>query len=187
MENNELKIKVEDVRKAYGSIDENGRELLEKMFSKEVFTSTVMDRIKTFDDACRALGIDAKQWMTENETSKMDANLLAYMKLRIITEALNDGWKPKYDSKEWHYGVWYDLMTQEQYNRKSNRKKEERGVLFSGLAADDAAAGFVGAYTICLPSHTVVHFGSQLCYKNREIALYSGKQFVDIWADFLFG
>lgn len=187
MENNELKIKVEDVRKAYGSTDENGRELLEKMFGKEVFTSTVMDRIKTFDDACRALGIDAKQWMTENETSKMDANLLAYMKLRIITEALNDGWKPKYDGEEWHYGVWYDLMTQEQYNRKSNREKEERGVLFGGNAHDGAYAGFVFAPTNVSPSNTNAHFGSRLCYKNREIALYSGKQFVDIWADFLFG
>ena len=186
MENNELKISVKDAKKAYNDSDENGRKVLEQLFGKETFAPT-FTKIKTFEDACSALGIDAKQWMTENETSKMDANLLAYMKLRIITEALNEGWKPKYDGKEWHYGVWYDLMTKAQYDRKSDREKEERGVLFGGSAASGALAGFVYAYALYSPSDTSASFGSRLCYKDRETALYSGKQFADIWADFLLG
>lgn len=186
MENNELKISVKDARKAYNDFDENGRKLLEELFGKETFAPT-FTKIKTFEDACSALGIDAKQWLTENETYKMDANLLAYMKLRIITEALNEGWRPKYDGKEWHYGVWYDLMTKAQYDRKSDCEKEKRGVLFGRSAAAGALAGFVCADTDYSPSNAFACVGSRLCYKDRETALYSGKQFADIWADFLLG
>ena len=30
-----------------------------------------------------------------------------------------------------------------------------------------------------------MHIGSRLCLKTRELAVYCGKQFIDIWADFL--
>lgn len=185
MENNELKISVKDAKKAYNDSDENGRKVLEQLFGKETFAPE-FTKIKTFEDACSALGIDAEQWLTENETYKMDTNLLAYMKLRIITEALNEGWEPVFDGKQYHYEVWLDVYTKEQWGRLSEETRKS-GVLFGGTAPRGASAGFVYASTSYSPSCTFASIGSRLCYKTEELAIYSGRQFSDIWADFLFG
>ena len=183
MENNEIKIKANDVRQAYDNADENGRKTLENLFGKEVFTLSIMDRVRTFKDACRVLGINAKKWLEENE--KMDAGVLAYMKLRIVTTALNEGWQPVFDGKQCRYEVWLNIYTKAQWEKLSEAKKRQ-GVLVGGRALDGADAGFVYAYTHYAPSYTLSGIGSRLCYKNRELALYSGKQFIDIWADYFF-
>lgn len=52
----------------------------------------VTERVKTFDDACKELGIDAEaiqqQWQDAGITMLDE---VAYQKLRIITAALNEG------------------------------------------------------------------------------------------------
>ncbi|UWG05573.1 MAG: hypothetical protein [Bacteriophage sp.] len=59
----------------------------------------VTERIKTFEDACNELGEDHPFVRSYNsyasnihEDNKNDTDILAYLKLRIITAALNEGW-----------------------------------------------------------------------------------------------
>ena len=50
----------------------------------------VTERIKTFADAAKAVGIeDPEEW--EEQHSDLEPDVLAYFKLRIITKALNEG------------------------------------------------------------------------------------------------
>ena len=69
----------------------------------------VMERIKTFEDALaelsnRAMSGDEDagklldEWKIISSTAG-SKDLLAYLKLRIITSALNEGWKPKFEEE----------------------------------------------------------------------------------------
>ena len=69
----------------------------------------VMERIKTFEDAVaelrnRAMNGDKNagklldEWKIITSTAG-SKDLLAYLKLRIITSALNEGWKPKFEEE----------------------------------------------------------------------------------------
>lgn len=49
-----------------------------------------------------------------------------------------------------------------------------------------ADAGFVYAISNDAPSATDAYFGSRLCFKNRDLALYAGKQFASLWLDFCY-
>lgn len=55
----------------------------------------ITDRVKTFSDACRELGINPTQ-VTNNTLDTKDE--IAYKKLKIIVKALNEGWKPDYNN-----------------------------------------------------------------------------------------
>lgn len=45
-------------------------------------------------------------------------------------------------------------------------------------------AGLAHAYSIYSPSGAAAYVGSRLCLKSDTLAVYCGKQFINIWADF---
>lgn len=45
-------------------------------------------------------------------------------------------------------------------------------------------AGLAYAYSYYAPSYTDAFLGSRLCLKSDTLAVYCGKQFINIWADF---
>ena len=147
----------------------------------------VTERIKTFDDAYNELGSNhpfCKAWDSiyqgnENDDCEDIKDVIAYHKLRIITAALNEGWKPEFTQVEYRYYPYYCFYTKEKYKILSDEEKEKRranAVVYDGLfwAYEDAA--YSGPYT----SH-----GFRLAFKNRELAEYAGKQFIDIYKDFV--
>ena len=154
----------------------------------------VTERVKTFEDAVAELGEDNPLCIQFREVYDNFlyegggdvADIVAYLKLRIITAALNEGWKPLFTGGEYRYYPWYDLYTEEGWRSLSEDDKRKCGVLFGGSADSGANAGFVCAYSNCAPSNTIASIGSRLCYKNRELALYSGKQFASLWLDFCY-
>ena len=95
----ELKISAENALAAYNNTDANGRGLLEHLFGKEIFAQDIKDKVKTFDDAVAILGNDNQAvidyYAIADKTCTED--ILAFAKLRVIAEALNEGWKPKFD------------------------------------------------------------------------------------------
>ena len=147
----------------------------------------VTERVKTFEDALRELGDEhplVKQWrnfeaMTDSGEATCDnADLVAYHKLRIITAALNEGWEPTFAGGEWCYWPYYLLYTEEEWTDLSNEQKRD-GLLVGGCAD----AGSVYLRPSYGPALSGVRYGSRLCYKSEELALYSSKQFVELWAD----
>ena len=153
----------------------------------------VTERVKTFEDAVAELGEDNPLCVQYREVydcylcngGDAVADLVAYLKLRIITAALNEGWTPQFTGYEYRYYPWFDLYGEREWNDLPEDTKRQRGVLFGGRASY-AAAGFVSAFSYYAPSHSSAYFGSRLCFKNRELALYAGKQFASLWLDFCY-
>lgn len=51
-------------------------------------------------------------------------DLVAFLRLRIITAALNDGWHPTFDENEYRYYPWFRLYTEEEYKYLDDDEKE---------------------------------------------------------------
>lgn len=184
----ELKISVENARAAYDNTDANGRELLEHLLGKEVFTQDIKDRVKTFEDAVKVLGNDNQAvidyYAVADKTCTED--ILAMCQLRVIAEALNEGWRPKFDGDECRFYPWFYIYTKKEYEELDEDEKKECRVV--GRSGHNANAGggvaFAGAYVAS--SFSNAGSGSRLAFKTRELAEYCGKQFIEIWEKWLF-
>lgn len=185
-----MEIKKENLVAAYNTADDSGKKLLQALFPEAQFETPqaadnrpVTERIKTFADAAKAIGItDPESW--EDGYSGVEPDILAYFKLRIIVQALNEGWKPQFTTEEWRYYPWFWLYTEQEIEDMDDDEKQDRRLMSTGDYVTDYA-GFAYANSADVPSITDAHLGSRLCLKTSELATYCGKQFIDIWADYL--
>lgn len=190
--NKELKISAENALAAYNNTDANGRELLEHLFGKEIFAQDIKDKVKTFEDAVAILGDEhplvAQFRVIESSFKEADNNLhlFAYARLVIIAEALNEGWKPKFDGDECRYYPWFYIYTKKEYEELDEDEKKDCRVVGRSFGNAIAYGGVVFAHAIHASSISNAVSGSRLAFKTRELAEYCGKQFIDIWEKFLF-
>ena len=184
----ELKISVENARAAYDNTDANGRELLEHLLGKEVFTQDIKDRVKTFEDAVKVLGNDNQAvidyYAVADKTCTED--ILAMCQLRVIAEALNEGWRPKFDGDECRFYPWFYIYTKKEYEELDEDEKKECRVVGRSSSYASASGGVAYAVAHNASSYSSSHYGSRLAFKTRELAEYCGKQFIEIWEKWLF-
>ena len=187
-----ISIQRENVMNAYKQATEEQKALLENMSGKEMFKpKNIMERVKTFEDACEVLGEDHqyvkayREWMRISYADCKD--ITAYLKLRIICAALNEGWKPTNSDGECRYYPWFYIYTKKEYEKLNNDEKKKCRVV--GRQSYDAyALGFVVFSSVNIStSYSYSYHGSQIIFKTRELAEYYEKQFIDIWSDYLFG
>ena len=154
----------------------------------------VTERIKTFEDACEELGNEhpfvraykgyAKNISEENKNDVDD--VIAYLKLRIIVAALNEGWEPKFTKDEWRWYPWFKLWTGKELSMIGKAGwKDDRHLIMIGDKYQSEYAGLACAYSTNAPSSSYTYFGSRLCLKSEALATYCGKQFINLWADFV--
>lgn len=147
----------------------------------------VTERIKTFEDACKALGENHQlvQEMSDAQMiGKLSPDLLAFLKLRVIAAALNEGWEPQFVKGEYRWFPWFYLYTQSEIDEMTEEDRA-RVVLRSGYNAN-AYGGVACADASHDSSLADPDYGSRLAFKNSKLAEYAGQQFLDIWADFVF-
>lgn len=180
--NKEIKIQKDNVLSAYKNANQEQKELLEHLFGSDVFKpADVRERIKTFADAAKAVGIaDPEEW--EENYSEVEPDILAYFKLRIIVKALNEGWEPTFAEDEWRYYPWFWLYTEEEIANMNSEEKKKRNLQLCKIGD---YAGFGSALSTDAPSRTHATVGSRLCLKNSELASYCGTQFIEIWKDYV--
>ena len=192
MSDQTIKIKVKDLKGLYETLTnypqiskEQVENEMKKVFGEEVFKpADVRERIKTFEDAFKELGVDhplVREWQLGAGLSE---DLEAYLKLRIITAALNEGWEPKFTEDEWRYFPYFYLVTQKEIENMDEEKRS-RVVLRSNFNAN-AFGGIVSAYADYGSSYAYTLSGSRLAFKTSELAIYAGTQFIDLWADYCF-
>lgn len=123
----------------------------------EPIPKDIKERIKTFDDVIRELGDDPQDF--KNAISIMDEpDEIAYVKLKLIAKALNEGWKPDWtDSNEYKYYPWF-------------RMGSSSG---GGFSYDGYDFGYA-----------VSDVGSRLCFKSRRLAEYAGEQFEELYKEY---
>ena len=195
--NTTIEITEEKVRSAYENAKNNtsmcAAELLENLFGKELFQpKDITARVKTFEDAVSVLGTEhmfVKDWEAsyqgcENWADDADiADVIAFKKLRIICAALNEGWTPQFTENEYRYYPYFYLYTKDEI--KNMDEEQKNGLIqLKGNYANGASAGFACALSSGAPSDTSADIGSRLCFKTRELAIYAGRQFADLYADF---
>lgn len=157
---------------------------------QKVDNRPVTERIKTFTDACNALGDEhplvAQYRLTAGAYigDPMTEDFIAYLKLRIIVAALNEGWEPKFTKDEYRYFPWFYFYTKEQYD-KLDYEEKGRCVLRSG-GNSNSYFGFVVCVAAYDASFSSANFGPRLAFRTRELAAYAGRQFIEEWADFVF-
>lgn len=144
----------------------------------------VRKRIKTFEDACHEIGIDAEAWNRDKISLGLEPDVLAFLKLRIIVKALNEGWEPRFTEDECRYYPWFILYTGEEYNKLDEEEKSR--VVSRSYYYAYALGGVSYAPANNVSSYSNAVIGVRLAFKTSELAAYCGRQFLDIWADFVF-
>lgn len=183
-----MELQIENIISAYNKADDNGKSLLRNLFPDADLNKdnrTVTERIKSYEDACRELGIKPIDTRVSNQVGDLilDDNTITYMKLRTIVDALNEGWKPEFTEDEYRWYPWFYLYTQEELDDMEDLEKKERRMIDTGDYQTEYA-GFGFAHSYNAPSSTNAAVGSRLCLKSSELAEYCGKQFIKLWADF---
>lgn len=155
-----LQIKQDSLLVAFRNAGKEGKQVLSDLFGKQVaLYDNITDRVKSFEDACQVLGISTNVPEVKGLPRKHQKAIIANYKLIVIAEALNEGWKPNWqDSDEYKYYPWFDM-------------------------SNPAGVGY--SYANGTASYTSAHFGSRLCLKNRELAIYFGQTFTDLFNDSL--
>lgn len=123
----------------------------------------ITDKVKSFEDACKHLGLNPNDLPVVDMLPEKDRkSIIAFYKLTIIIRALNEGWEPDWSNwDEWKY-----------YNRFYVEKGE-----------DQRSSGF--RYGTTDFASTRMHTGSRLCFKNIELAKYATEQFKELYREYL--
>lgn len=186
-----MEIKIENAKAALNTADESVKKvllaLLPELKETEAQTAAnrpITERVKTFEDACREIGVDPDTVQAQWEEAGLTMpDEVAYQKLRIIAAALNEGWQPEFTEDEWRWFPWFTLWTEEELSEKDDEWKADHALISTEDYSGDYA-GFACASSINAPSDTNADVGSRLCFKSEALATYCGKQFISLWADF---
>lgn len=153
----QLQITEQNARRLYENATSEFKATLEDTFGKEFFSQKITDRIKNYEDACKELGIEPIDY-DEMKDAGFTQDEILYRKIKTITQALNEGWKADWnDSDQYKWYPWFKM----------------------------SSGGFVFYDTNC--GRSVAHAGnaSRLCFKSDELATYAGKQFLQLYSDFI--
>ena len=84
-----VEVNEDSIRELYKNSREEVRTALKAIFDWKILVP-IQERIKSYEDACDALGYSTKTPAMSN-----DPSFLAYYKLSVIAKALNEGWVPQ--------------------------------------------------------------------------------------------
>lgn len=154
----------------------------------------ITERVKTFEDACKELGEDHKlvqQFKAIQEAIAEDKEATAYFKLGIITAALNEGWEPDFtNDDEYRYYPYLCLWTKEELEDKDEEWKDDHNLQLwfgGGASSYGAYCGLAVATSDNAWSFAVAYVSARLAHKTEELAIYSGKQFTELWTNYTTG
>lgn len=153
-----LQIDETKARGLYKKASAEFKSMLEDTFGQKFFQQSVLDRIKTFEDACHAQAMDPDDFYEECEDADLSVDEVNYRKLKIIAAALNEDWTPDFTNrgqKKWF--PWHRV--------------ENAGLVYS-----------CSTYSATTASTDI---GSRLCCRDEKTATYFGTQFLEEWAGFL--
>ena len=188
-----IQINTDALIKAYKESSNDCKNILESLFGEEIFKSKdITERIKTFEDAYKALG-ESHPYVVQYDQifaclmdgeEEIPKDIIAYLKLRIIAAALNEGWEPQFTKKEKRYSPCFVSYTQKEIDETDEEQKSH--VAFRSSSNADASVGIACMSTLYDSSDAIASIGSRLAFKSSELAKYAGEQFVEIWADYVF-
>lgn len=176
----------------YRSTSTDGRKAVKEALGEQFSEALpATERVKTYEDAVLELGndhplVEAASSAELRFTNSEDKDIIAYLKLRVIVAALNDGWKPQFVPGELRWYPWYELISKDEYDAMSEDEKQERRCVGRSDNHAYAVGGFVYSGAFYASSFSSAYSGSRLAFKSEALAEYAGKQFAELFADFCF-
>ena len=144
---NTLSIDKSQAQKLFNETDTSGKNLLKALCGADAFITDITDRVKSYADACQVLGING---FSPSGT----ADEVAYVQLKTIIAALNEGWVPDWnDDEEYKFYPFWNMQ-------------------------NDFSLGGVSC------NYRYSYVGSRLCFKSEKLAQYAADQFKDIYKQF---
>jgi hypothetical protein len=156
----ELKIKKETAKKIYAQSPAALQEILIETFGEECFRKTKFTDLKTFDDLCHACGTTEDEFEQKWKSIPVDSQTVSFQRMKILSDALNQGWKP-------------DHFNTDQYK------------WFPYFKVSSSGFGFSYSFYYYVSTHTSV--GSRLCFETEEKSNHAGRQFTQLFQDFITG
>lgn len=153
----------------------------------------VTERIKTFDDAVASLGnhalVNQYRRITEEQNPPMNEtaiDIIAYLKLRIVVAALNEGWQPEFVEDERRWAPWFTLYTNEEIaDMDDDDRAKVCRVVGRSFSYAYAYGGLVYAGANSASSGAHSNYAARLAFKTEALARYAGTQFIEIYRDFI--
>lgn len=176
----------------YRSTSTDGRKAVKEALGEQFSEALpATERVKTYEDAVLELGndhplVEAASSAEWRFTNSEDKDIIAYLKLRVIVAALNDGWKPQFVPGELRWYPWYELISKDEYDAMSEDEKQERRCVVRSNDNAPAYGGLVFSHAIFASSYSAASDGSRLAFKSEALAEYAGKQFAELFANFCF-
>lgn len=165
--NENLQGRYDNVEEAQDTVkkltEDEGNGSIFDYFYKEEDYEEITDRVKTYEDACKVLGVEPINEQNA-KAQGFRSDEIARRKLETIAAALNEGWKPDWNNTD-QYKYYPYFYIQEN--------------------ANGATAGLSCAYTYYAASYTGAFIGSRLCFYASRLARYAGNQFTDLYEQIL--
>ena len=165
--NENLQGRYDNVEEAQDTVkkltEDEGNGSIFDYFYKEEDYEEITDRVKTYEDACKVLGVEPINEQNA-KAQGFRSDEIARRKLETIAAALNEGWKPDWNNTD-QYKYYPYFYIQEN--------------------AKGAHAGLSCADTAYAASLTAASVGSRLCFYASRLARYAGNQFTDLYEQIL--
>ena len=181
--NKVIEVTENDVKAAFQAAKtDEMKEVLAALFCKrEAPTLDNYKTIKSYEDACEALGV----YPIQPEKMNVSKHIVALMKLETISKAL---WGKDFDPKPDPKGekcFWYPYFALYTQDEIEGLNEAQRGALLSASAYHGTYAGFGCPITSHRSSNAIAYIGFRLCQETEEKAQYFGTQFIELWAEYL--
>lgn len=181
--NKVIEVTENDVKAAFQAAKtDEMKEVLAALFCKrEAPTLDNYKTIKSYEDACEALGVSPIQ----PEKMNVSKHIVALMKLETISKAL---WGKDFDPKPDPKGekcFWYPYFALYTQDEIEGLNEAQRGALLSADAHPGTYAGFGFLNTYLRSSYAYAYLGFRLCQETEEKAQYFGTKFIELWAEYL--
>ena len=164
----EIKVTVPDGKRAEWK-EINGEQALVLVDVKD--NRPVTERIKTFEDAVKELGEDNplvslyRSFESDlPEKDESDKDVLAFIKLRIVVAALNEGWVPTFEKGEYRWFPWYYIYTKEEFDDMD--EDDKRRVVGRAYSSAAPYGGCVYAYAGVDSSPSSTSSGARLAFSG---------------------
>lgn len=166
--NENLQGRYDNVEEAQDTVkkltEDEGNGSIFDYFYKEEDYEEITDRVKTYEDACKVLGVEPINEQNA-KAQGFRSDEIARRKLETIAAALNEGWKPDWNNTD-QYKYYPYFYIQENAKGKGS-------------------AGLSYASTTYAASSTPAYIGSRLCFYALRLARYAGNQFTDLYEQIL--
>ena len=190
MERRNVTLNLQRAKEFYNSGNAALKEMALQAFTQEELTTSNYTDIRTFEDACKALGIDTVKVESDLRCleGSLGEHLRAVYKLDIIKKALNGAdWKPKMTEGEVYYG-WVRFYRKSS-DVPSNKKiignfitNGQEYILVGGFGSNGSYGGLSSFDFTYGAGYSVAAYGL-LCCKSIDIAKYMSEQFGKIIFD----